>query len=1108
MNGNSTTDYIYFNLPDLSPAGRTILLVTQLPDVTSNLVIDGTTQPGLTFGQSNAHVKISTPNVDSQFIVFNGLTVDHVEFYGLYIYDYENVSNFHANLQPRYGINLQHSSNITIGAVNRGNLIKGFDDYCLYFDFGNFITLKGNIIGLTDANDLSEGTSADMYFLRSTNTTIGGPTLAEGNIIFTNLEVTLDQNAAAGTLNIGSNNFGVYKNPVSGQFVLLAQTIAINTLFVNESGPTPAELATRATAAITIDNNEVSTDFIGFRINGINGSIDFTKNFLGIDRDRVTPVDVSHVTSYVGSQINLSNCSAQINIGTTNIADENYIAYSSTAIGAANCENVFVRNNEFQCLVFKNGYSNNNTEGLLPKVAITAVNSTNTQTRASGTSDPGAIIDIYSSESCTYSQCSIRKLIQTVTADNTGNWTSGLFNLNGTFYVSATVGNRTSAYETFQINTDKVLVTNLRCNNTASITGLQLPSGISYYWTDENGNVVSNSLDLITSTPGKYQLNLAGGCIASNVYEIVDDRVVVYDSGLVKTDISCGTNNGSIKNLSVHDPLSLIDTYIWQDENGTVVGNTLDVTGLTYGSYTLTVNTTDGCATTYGPVTLKNTTGPNIDQSKVAIQPTNCGQSAGSITNLTVAGTGTLKYIWWNSQQQTVSNTQDLTNQPAGNYKLEVTDDSQCGPVYTTELTIPETNGIVMDESKAQTTVADCSNNNGSVTGIIVSGATQYQWLDGNNKIVGTAADLQNIAPGTYTLTASNSFGCTAASKPYTVGQLPPTKYPVYSGNIVETCYQNADGSITVNTDALVKSARWVDAQSQTVGSGTSLINIAAGTYQLYLTDQNGCESYYNSYTVAQFPQFNITDAGFELDDQCNLGTGSISGAVVAGGAPPYVYTWYDSNNKVIGTGSSISNLAAGTYVLNITDTKCGGAKVTYQVANQIAEIAPPSVSNVALCSSGSAIITVGNPSATTIYRLYANVTDTQPIAEQKGGRFVVNITGNTSFYISALSGSCESTRAEVKVTVGLSALNIANTFTPNCDGINDFWVINGMANYQGAEVQIFTRSGQRIFNSKGYATPFDGTFNGKNLPEGVYYYIIDLKSNCSLLSGSLTIIR
>ena len=93
-------------------------------------------------------------------------------------------------------------------------------------------------------------------------------------------------------------------------------------------------------------------------------------------------------------------------------------------------------------------------------------------------------------------------------------------------------------------------------------------------------------------------------------------------------------------------------------------------------------------------------------------------------------------------------------------------------------------------------------------------------------------------------------------------------------------------------------------------------------------------------------------------------------------------------------------------------------------------------------------------------------------------------------------------------MTVGVGSTDIANAFTPNGDGINDYWQIKNIQNYAGATVQVFNRYGQLLFESKGYAKPFDGTYKGQKLPAGVYYYIINLNAKCNLLSGSLTLIR
>jgi gliding motility-associated-like protein len=84
----------------------------------------------------------------------------------------------------------------------------------------------------------------------------------------------------------------------------------------------------------------------------------------------------------------------------------------------------------------------------------------------------------------------------------------------------------------------------------------------------------------------------------------------------------------------------------------------------------------------------------------------------------------------------------------------------------------------------------------------------------------------------------------------------------------------------------------------------------------------------------------------------------------------------------------------------------------------------------------------------------------------------------------------------------------IPNAFSPNGDGINDTWMIRYLDSYPGATVQIFDRYGKRIFISSGYSTPWDGTMNGKPMPAGVYYYIVDPKNGLSAINGSLTLIR
>ncbi len=89
-----------------------------------------------------------------------------------------------------------------------------------------------------------------------------------------------------------------------------------------------------------------------------------------------------------------------------------------------------------------------------------------------------------------------------------------------------------------------------------------------------------------------------------------------------------------------------------------------------------------------------------------------------------------------------------------------------------------------------------------------------------------------------------------------------------------------------------------------------------------------------------------------------------------------------------------------------------------------------------------------------------------------------------------------------------LDALIVNNTFTPNGDGINDLWTINALETYPSVKVNVYNRYGDKVFHSDGYPQAWDGTNNGKAMPTGTYYYIIETGLEGIKYSGSITIIR
>ncbi|WP_181304045.1 gliding motility-associated C-terminal domain-containing protein [Rufibacter sp. XAAS-G3-1] len=100
----------------------------------------------------------------------------------------------------------------------------------------------------------------------------------------------------------------------------------------------------------------------------------------------------------------------------------------------------------------------------------------------------------------------------------------------------------------------------------------------------------------------------------------------------------------------------------------------------------------------------------------------------------------------------------------------------------------------------------------------------------------------------------------------------------------------------------------------------------------------------------------------------------------------------------------------------------------------------------------------------------------------------------------------CSSTD-QVTITV-LHPIQVPNGFTPNGDGINDYWELPNLKKYPYSNVQIFNRWGNKVFESTGYETPWEGRMNGQPLPAATYYYIIRLDEKETPLTGNVTIIK
>jgi gliding motility-associated-like protein len=117
---------------------------------------------------------------------------------------------------------------------------------------------------------------------------------------------------------------------------------------------------------------------------------------------------------------------------------------------------------------------------------------------------------------------------------------------------------------------------------------------------------------------------------------------------------------------------------------------------------------------------------------------------------------------------------------------------------------------------------------------------------------------------------------------------------------------------------------------------------------------------------------------------------------------------------------------------------------------------------------------------------------------------------GVDSFRYRITDGAGRQSTATIKVTISCDKVLVFKGISPNGDGRNDVWHIIGIEQFPNNSVQVFNRWGNLVLDQKGYtnADAWNGQWDGKDLPDGTYFYVIALGGNAGNLSGWLQILR
>ncbi len=258
---------------------------------------------------------------------------------------------------------------------------------------------------------------------------------------------------------------------------------------------------------------------------------------------------------------------------------------------------------------------------------------------------------------------------------------------------------------------------------------------------------------------------------------------------------------------------------------------------------------------------------------------------------------------------------------------------------------------------------------------------------------------------------------------------------------------------------------------------------------------------------------------GMANDATCALNDGSVTGIMVNGASGSETYTWTDANGMTVGNTIDLPNVGLGTYTLSVTD----GADCEAGLTFNINEDGPPNLNaaNVQLTTPQCD----GNNGSISGITFIGDLTDIEFVWTDAAGLVVgsaLEVTGiGPGTYILTISDGQGCGAVAGPFTLGnplvcdgtdtndALPVKIANTMTPNGDGANDTFYMQGIENYPNNNLAVYNRWGKKVFETKGYSNDWNGTSKGKELPVAVYYFVLRLNDpEQTVVNGYINILK
>ncbi|MDR2886560.1 MAG: gliding motility-associated C-terminal domain-containing protein, partial [Bacteroidales bacterium] len=471
------------------------------------------------------------------------------------------------------------------------------------------------------------------------------------------------------------------------------------------------------------------------------------------------------------------------------------------------------------------------------------------------------------------------------------------------------------------------------------------------------------------------------------------------------------------------------------------------------------------------------------------------------------------------------SATLNVTETGTASYTVKVTDAStalncekQSDPVTVTIHPIPT--------ASISGTLTACGST--ELTAVTDAVSPSYVWYKDGSSITGeTSATLNVTETAIYTVKVTDlstaPFNCEKTSDAVTVTiyPLPITNLPVsattgicpgVSADVlielseagVEYQLRNSPGNVATGTPV-------------TGNGGTIMLSTGAltetTTFSIVATNTaTGCSVQLVETVTITVPLV----VGGTITGTGNIVYGESTGALTLAGYTGSVVKWQKQEPSAV----EWTDIANTSDVYEEIPSSAGTWSYRAVVAVGSCPETVSEVFTIIVAKAGQSVRFISFPDRLQIkdsFILVAESTTGLPVSFESLNTAVATLSGNQLTGISPgnvsiraySNGDSNYNQAEAvqSVEVYSAHKDILHLFTPNNDGINDYWEIQSLAEWGASNVRVFNRWGQLIFSEKNYSNRWDGTSRGNPLPEGAYYFIIDTE-NSGVVTGTVNIVR